>query len=416
MSFQYRRFLSLFFLSLLLIPEGKACVGGKGFLPQNNWKIPVNYKARSEVDESKFNEVINKISSVYSPIIQGKGGSLVVERLWNDATVNAYALRQGNQWIVRMYGGLARHGEITSDGFALVMCHEVGHHIGGVPRYPGQNGWASNEGQSDYFAATKCLRRVWRNDNNEEVISRLGIPNDLKLKCESEWGNSSDQALCKRIGMAGLSTSRMFAVLSNGRMPAFISPDTNQVSQTLDGHPPYQCRLDTYFHGGLCPVSYEEEIGQSNPNVGTCNRASNSELGSRRLCWYSPTQTGPGNPPPTGEQASTPTVNGSKEVTSSNPNTPIPISIDVSRLPGTMAVALEASKPNTSFTNPADNKPDPRNSLGYIIINGTKGVYNLQPMSSLPSWGRYEFRVIGLDGRRMPVGKFSNPFILNLQK
>lgn len=401
-----------------LNPTTQACVGGKGFFPQNNWKIPVNQKAFRGISEARFNSVIDKIESIYSPIIRSKGANLSIQRLWSDATVNAFASRQGNTWLVQMYGGLARHGEITEDGFALVLCHEIGHHIGGVPRYNNGNDWASNEGQSDYFAATKCLRRVWQSDDNASIISQMGIPRELREKCESEWGNGNDQALCMRIGMAGLSTSRMFAVLSNGRMPAFDTPDTNVVNQTYDSHPAYQCRLDTYFQGGLCTVDYNEEIGQSNPNVGTCNRANNEEVGARRVCWYKPTSGGGGNPPPpnppTGEVSPTPTVNGSTSVSSRNPNTPIPLSINLSHVSGAVSVVLEASKPNTQFSNPNGTAPDPVNSLGYVIINGTSGIYQLMPARQLPNWGVYQFRVLPLNSQRQPLQKFSHPFTLQL--
>lgn len=396
-----------------------ACVGDKGFFPKNTWKIPVDEKALLGIGETRFNEVIDKAERIYNPIFRAKGANLVVQRLWSDGTVNAFASRQGSNWIVQMYGGLARHGEVTEDGFALVLCHEIGHHLGGVPRYPNTegNGWASNEGQSDYFAATKCLRRVWQDENNEEVITRMGIPQELRQKCESEWGNSNDQAICMRIGMAGLSTSRMFAVLSNGRMPAFDTPDSNVVSQTYNNHPAYQCRLDTYFHGGLCTIDFNEEIGQSNPNIGTCNRANNDELGSRRTCWYKPSGDSTGNPPPPPTGVSpTPTVNGQTSVSSQNPGTPIPISIDLSQVPGATAVVLEASKPNTQFTNPNATSPDPVNSLGYIIINGNRGIYNLVPARQLPNWGTYQFRVLPLDNRRQPLKQFSNPLLLNLHR
>ena len=33
-----------------------------------------------------------------------------------------------------MFGGLAGHETITTDAFALVACHELGHHIGGAQR------------------------------------------------------------------------------------------------------------------------------------------------------------------------------------------------------------------------------------------------------------------------------------------
>ncbi|MCF8060567.1 MAG: hypothetical protein K9K67_14795 [Bacteriovoracaceae bacterium] len=413
----YLRITITFFITLLYSYQSFACVGGKGFFPRNNWRIPVEHKALNGITEIQFNDIIDKIANIYNPIFQSKGAQLSVQRLWSDATVNAYATRQGNEWIVQMYGGLARHGEITTDGFALVLCHEIGHHLGGVPRYPGTNGWASNEGQSDYFAATKCLRKAWSTDDNQQIVSEMGIPSTLKSQCSSEWGNAEDQALCMRIGMAGLSTTRMFAVLSAGRMPAFDSPDNTQVNQTLDSHPPYQCRLDTYFQGGLCTVNYDEEIGQSNPNIGTCNRANNQETGSRRLCWYRPSTNGGGNPPPppTGDISPTPTANGQTRISSNNPNLPVPLSIDLSGVSGATSVVLEASKPDTSFSNPNGTAPDPVNSLGYVIINGTKGVYNLMPARQLPNWGTYEFRVLALDRNRKVLSKFSAPFTLDLR-
>jgi Zn-dependent protease with chaperone function len=54
-----------------------------------------------------------------------------------------------------MFGGLARDPLVTKDGFSAVICHEIGHHIAGAPRKGFS--WASNEGQADYFATTKCL-------------------------------------------------------------------------------------------------------------------------------------------------------------------------------------------------------------------------------------------------------------------
>lgn len=94
-------------------------------------------------------------------------------RLWN-----ASAQRMGSTWVVNMYGGLARHNEITIDGFALVLCHEIGHHLGGAPKYGGFNTWGTNEGGSDYFATLKCLRRIFQNDDNTKAIENMTI--DLK--------------------------------------------------------------------------------------------------------------------------------------------------------------------------------------------------------------------------------------------
>ena len=84
--------------------------------------------------QETFNAVIDSVETIYAPIVAEYGGRLKVERKWDDGTANAYAQRSGSTYKVSMFGGLARHETITPDGFALVVCHEIGHHIGGAPK------------------------------------------------------------------------------------------------------------------------------------------------------------------------------------------------------------------------------------------------------------------------------------------
>src|SRR5690606_1616432 len=138
--------------------------GSEGIVPENDLYIAADSKSmlNSNLDEEKFNAVIDKVLAVYEPLVEAEGGELKVERNWTDGTVNAYAHRRGGTWNVAMFGGLARHETITEDGFALVVCHEIGHHIGGAPKKGGWfSTWATNEGQADYFATLKCLRKVF---------------------------------------------------------------------------------------------------------------------------------------------------------------------------------------------------------------------------------------------------------------
>src|SRR5690606_11499441 len=146
--------------------------GSTGFLPENEMNIPVGLKTNGGLSEEQFNAVIDKIEAIYTPIVREMGGRLKINRKWENGTVNANATRLGG-WIVNMYGWLARHETITEDGFALVLCHEIGHHLGGAPKVAGLlglNRWASNEGQADYYATLKCLRRAFLNDNNTKVL------------------------------------------------------------------------------------------------------------------------------------------------------------------------------------------------------------------------------------------------------
>jgi hypothetical protein len=263
--------------------------GKEGFLPENNLNISVNDKNAGGLTEAQFGSVIDTVEGVYAPIVAEYGGKLEVVRNWTDGTVNAYAEREGDTWKVSMFGGLARHKTITADGFALVVCHEIGHHIGGVPRYAGDD-WAANEGQADYFATLKCLRRVWQSEDNARVVASMEIPKTLTDACNKQWSSATDRNLCVRGGMAGDSVAQLFGALSWQAKPAkFDTPDPKQVTRTNDAHPATQCRLDTYFQGALCEKSFNEEIGQSDEVSGVCHGSTGATVGLRPRCWFKPT-------------------------------------------------------------------------------------------------------------------------------
>src|SRR5690606_9265008 len=115
------------------------------------------------------------VTRVYAPIMESKGASLKVFKNWKSSTVNAYVTGRGKVRKITMLGGLARHKSITPDGLAYVVCHELGHHLGGFPKKTWPSVW-SNEGQADYFANLKCLRKVFLHENNSSVLKGKSIP------------------------------------------------------------------------------------------------------------------------------------------------------------------------------------------------------------------------------------------------
>jgi hypothetical protein len=265
--------------------------GKSGFLPENNLRIPVGAKVLGGgITQQQFNAVIDEVESLYAPVVSNLGGRLVVNRKWDDATVNANATRLGG-WVVNMYGGLARHQTITPDGFALVMCHELGHHLGGAPKVGNfLNKWASNEGQSDYFATLKCLRKVFLNDNNPALLRKMNAPKPLVDACTKAWANKDDRAICVRSGMAGASVAALFASLRQQPEAKFDTPDSKVVSRTDDSHPAHQCRLDTYFQGALCEIGMNEDVSQKDEVKGTCHKSLGHKIGLRPLCWFKPSK------------------------------------------------------------------------------------------------------------------------------
>lgn len=266
--------------------------GVTGIVEKNDLYIPVGQKTNGGLTQAEFNEVIEKVSAIYAPIFTNEfNATLNVERNWDDGTVNAYASQSGRTWNVAMFGGLARHETITKDGFATVICHEIGHHIGGAPKKKSwwSSSWASNEGQADYFGTMKCLRKYMENDDNEAILETMEVPSFVVEKCNANFTTSNEVAMCKRGAMAGLSLANLFKALRS--LPndlKFDTPDSAVVSTTDDNHPAPQCRLDTYFNGALCSVDAYTNVDQQDATVGTCNRVDGAKDGVRPLCWYKP--------------------------------------------------------------------------------------------------------------------------------
>src|SRR4051812_44237815 len=102
-------------------------------LPLNNLNLQDNPRILYNISPQLFKQLINRVVTQFSPIVRMHGGELQVNYLWNNSTVNAFATREGNIWILNMFGGMARRKEMTPDGFTLVVCHELGHHLAGYP-------------------------------------------------------------------------------------------------------------------------------------------------------------------------------------------------------------------------------------------------------------------------------------------
>jgi hypothetical protein len=84
---------------------------------------------------------------------------ITYELFWDSSSVNAQAWRLGPTRYVRVYGGLVRHRAITKYGLTLMLAHETGHHLGGLPHDPAMP-WMTWQGQADYWAASIAMPRI----------------------------------------------------------------------------------------------------------------------------------------------------------------------------------------------------------------------------------------------------------------
>ncbi len=277
--------------TMLFSAQALSCgLDGSGFMPENDMRYGIHDKnANESVTKEVFDQVLDRIEEIYGPDFTRRGKRLNMVRLWEDDKVNAQAQQFGNEWRVTMFGGMARHPEATADAFATVACHEVGHHIGGAPKIKMLfwTLWGSNEGQSDYFATSKCMRKYMEADDNEAIVAQMNVPESVTERCEAVFTNQTEIAMCQRSAMAGLALSKILG--SNNRVkPNFDTPDTSRVYATDHKHPAAQCRLDTYVAGALCDKSETIDPSGRDAKTGYCVRTDGYEEGIRPLCWYRP--------------------------------------------------------------------------------------------------------------------------------
>lgn len=254
------------------------------FLPEDASSVPENMVGTTTKDE--FNSVIDRIAGIYRDEISSRGGNLEVIRDWKSGKLNAEAEQIGERWILRFYGGFARYRNMNKDSFALVACHEMGHHLGGSPKFQKGMTWGSIEGQSDYFATAKCLRRLWEKSNNEQEIKNQDIPISLKNLCAQSWASAQEYHLCLRSGLASLEIGKLLAFLKRRASPKVETPDPSGVKETDQGHPRAQCRLDTFIQGSLCEVSPYEDFSDESEIPGSCHGTLGHTKGLRPSCWY----------------------------------------------------------------------------------------------------------------------------------
>lgn len=228
-------------------------------VPPNDFYIAETAVGPLSVSQTSFEDAISKVQKAYAAEVAAKGATLQINNLWKDGTVNAQAYQEVHggktYFMIDAFGGLARYPGMTKNAFVAVLCHELGHHLGGAPRYDKNTDWAAVEGQADYFATLKCMKK-------------LGISS----------ANPS------------LALTKVLADLGGEKMPSRSTPDMRKVRSTYEEHPDAQCRLDTMDAGRSCRKN--GQLSASDPRPGTCfNYDKNGNaIGktSRPRCWFAP--------------------------------------------------------------------------------------------------------------------------------
>lgn len=256
-------------------------------LPTNDLRIPMNQK--SNIDQNQFNQTIDTIVDEFQIDLLSHGVSEIkVNKDWESDRVNASAKKKDGIFQLNVYGGLGRHGLMNQDALALIVCHEIGHIVGGAPTWKPFS-IASSEGQADYFATLKCFRRIHKKSQKEYLKEDV---NELAWnKCREQYSQEQEFHLCLRSSKAQERLALLLQTLSKEpKTPDFSTPDPYVIMFTLfNGYPNIQCRLDTLFAGSLCINDTNELLDMKLYNKSVCSKFSNHKTGVRPKCWYVPT-------------------------------------------------------------------------------------------------------------------------------
>lgn len=251
------------------------------YMPENNLHEHENYN-QSGTTEQEFNDILDMVDQIYSPIIQRLGGNLVIERAYEDSTVNAYASLEGSNWVVSFFGGLAKR--VNPEGFALVVCHELGHFLNGYVLYPDTT-WASAEGASDGYSTQVCAKKIFARETSDNCGCRFYLPssNDYSEypQCE-RFGNTDDKLICERTLKGALSLAELLASLGREPVPTLNNLDRSVVKNTKYNHPSAKCRLTVYYEGAMSTKKWNDSVIPQ-----TKSEMMKYNFQTQPNCWYS---------------------------------------------------------------------------------------------------------------------------------
>jgi hypothetical protein len=180
--------------------------------------------------------LMSEVETLLREEIQGASSGFQWDFHWDKPWLGAGSIFTDDETFkVMLWGGLVRAEKMTVPALEAVLCHEFGHLLGGTPRQifpslsePDVEHWSSTEGQSDWWAATVCLPRLY---------SARGLkPAEIR----------------DRVVTAGLEFTVFahFHFDKNAPLPSLQSNASETPEHTLKlAYPSLQCRLDTFRIG-----------------------------------------------------------------------------------------------------------------------------------------------------------------------
>lgn len=239
----------LFFLSSTFANEKR----------KDYFELPPGDPEALGLNESQYYKVLGTFMVEYFQLVKNKTGKdFVVNFDWQNNYFGAFAKDEGGKYSISLWGGMGRAEGMTEELAYFVLCHELGHILGGNPKQtiPGSD-WASSEGQSDFFAAKRCMPHLMKKIpmKKRHASKRTDELCRGNLQCETIASIGKEF-----INFAKRWSFQNYTEVKLGDLPAEVPR-----SMLRNVYPSDQCRLETVIQGATCTVNTKCE---------------------RPVCWY----------------------------------------------------------------------------------------------------------------------------------
>jgi hypothetical protein len=287
---------------MMALAFGLSDAAGASFLPPEILLKAQPSAQESNITEAEFNQAVSGVQDAFAPVVSAMGNNLSISGDWKSTQLNAGSKEIFSSWQVYITGAIARRPEMTTDAITLILCHEMGHHLGGFPfipsDFPFQPTWAAAEGEADYFSTQVCPHRMWGKAVDENAKFRSQVHPFAKTACDASWSTQEQRDLCYRVSVGSEAVIATMAGIMNKPLPNFETPDQKIVDKTNVMYPSIQCRMDTLFHGDLCTASFDPTVipgknqGLDTPDAEreaskfSCMKISGFSTGLRPECWF----------------------------------------------------------------------------------------------------------------------------------
>jgi hypothetical protein len=207
----------------------------------------LSFSSYASISEAQFYSIPKDILEIYEREIEDSGLTIGLEQDWDSKVVNAGANRKNNTAVIKLYGAHAKIAPMTIGTYALTVCHELGHLIGGLPKVM-PTGKYSSEGQSDYFATNECLKRYLKNK-----VTSVTIPKFHSDLCLKRFNEKKDITMCNNIMKISIEQLEV----DNFLVPRENYEDTLSLDNSISSitifndYPKVSCRYTTYINGAL---------------------------------------------------------------------------------------------------------------------------------------------------------------------